>query len=326
MVKKDISGNRGNLRISGLSGRSDPCGAGEERPEELQQGVGLLTRMRRHINAHLDNVAFYQTVFSLPFAYMSVVLASDRVDWLIMVWVTVVIVSARSAALSLDNLIDLKFDKEQPRFSHRPLVAGRLTKRDVVIMVALCFAVMIFAVLQLNPVCIKLLPFAALPFVIYPFMKRITCFCHYVCGIAVAMAPAGGWVAVTGTIDYPMIVLFLAVTLWIGGFDVIYGAQDVEFDKARGLHSMAVTLGLDNALTLAKLTHVVTIGIFLYLGQLMSLGAVYYIGVAIAALTLCYQHYIIHAEGFGAFSRSYYMRNGIVSVAIFLFTLLDVIV
>ena len=280
----------------------------------------------QRLNAHLDNIAFYQTIFSLPFAYMAVLLASNgTVDWWIMLWVTMTIISARSAALALDNMIDLKYDVDQPRFQQRPMVAGTVSRHGVHVLIGICAAVLVFSVLQLNPICIKLLPIAALPFVIYPFMKRYTCFCHYICGIAVAMAPAGGWVAVTGTIDYPMVVLFLAVTLWIGGFDVVYGAQDEEFDKAHGLHSMAVALGAKNALLLAKITHVITLCIFFYLGQLLSLGYMYYIGVGIAGGVLYFQHQIIARQGFKAFNRRYYLRNGIVSVAIFLCTLMSVL-
>lgn len=280
----------------------------------------------QRLNAHLENIAFYQTIFSLPFAYMAVLLASKgTVDWWTMLWVTMTIVSARSAALALDNMIDLKYDVDQPRFQQRPMVAGTVSRHGVHVLIGICAAVLVFSVLQLNPVCIKLLPIAALPFVIYPFMKRYTCFCHYICGIAVAMAPAGGWVAVTGTIDYPMVVLFLAVTLWIGGFDVVYGAQDEEFDKAHGLHSMAVALGAKNALLLAKITHVITLCIFFYLGQLLSLGYMYYIGVGIAGGVLYFQHQIIARQGFKAFNRRYYLRNGIVSVAIFLCTLMSVL-
>lgn len=280
----------------------------------------------QRLNAHLDNIVFYQTIFSLPFAYMAVLLASKgTVDWWTMLWVTMTIVSARSAALALDNMIDLKYDVDQPRFQQRPMVAGTVSRHGVHVLIGICAAVLVFSVLQLNPICIKLLPIAALPFVIYPFMKRYTCFCHYICGIAVAMAPAGGWVAVTGTIDYPMVVLFLAVTLWIGGFDVVYGAQDEEFDKAHGLHSMAVALGAKNALLLAKITHVITLCIFFYLGQLLSLGYMYYIGVGIAGGVLYFQHQIIARQGFKAFNRRYYLRNGIVSVAIFLCTLMSVL-
>ena len=296
------------------------------RPWDLTKHREGKASLWQKLNAHLDNIAFYQTIFSLPFAYMAVLLASKgTVDWWTMLWVTMTIVSARSAALALDNMIDLKYDVDQPRFQQRPMVAGTVSRHGVHVLIGICAAVLVFSVLQLNPICIKLLPIAALPFVIYPFMKRYTCFCHYICGIAVAMAPAGGWVAVTGTIDYPMVVLFLAVTLWIGGFDVVYGAQDEEFDKAHGLHSMAVALGAKNALLLAKITHVITLCIFFYLGQLLSLGYMYYIGVGIAGGVLYFQHQIIARQGFKAFNRRYYLRNGIVSVAIFLCTLMSVL-
>ena len=296
------------------------------RPWDLTKHREEKASLWQRLNAHLDNIAFYQTIFSLPFAYMAVLLASKgTVDWWTMLWVTMTIVSARSAALALDNMIDLKYDVDQPRFQQRPMVAGTVSRHGVHVLIGICAGVLVFSVLQLNPICIKLLPIAALPFVIYPFMKRYTCFCHYICGIAVAMAPAGGWVAVTGTIDYPMVVLFLAVTLWIGGFDVVYGAQDEEFDKAHGLHSMAVALGAKNALLLAKITHVITLCIFFYLGQLLSLGYMYYIGVGIAGGVLYFQHQIIARQGFKAFNRRYYLRNGIVSVAIFLCTLMSVL-
>lgn len=296
------------------------------RPWDLTKHREGKASLWQKLNAHLDNIAFYQTIFSLPFAYMAVLLASKgTVEWWIMLWVTMTIISARSAALALDNMIDLKYDVDQPRFQQRPMVAGTVSRHGVHVLIGICAAVLVFSVLQLNPICIKLLPIAALPFVIYPFMKRYTCFCHYICGIAVAMAPAGGWVAVTGTIDYPMVVLFLAVTLWIGGFDVVYGAQDEEFDKAHGLHSMAVALGAKNALLLAKITHVITLCIFFYLGQLLSLGYMYYVGVGIAGGVLYFQHQIIARQGFKAFNRRYYLRNGIVSVAIFLCTLMSVL-
>ena len=136
------------------------------------------------IDAHLSNIAFYQIVFSLPFAYMAVLLANKMhgltTDWWTVLWVTTTIVAARSAALALDNMIDLKYDKDQPRFNERPMVAGLITHRDVYLLLAICFAVLIFSVLQLNPICIKLLPVAALPFVVYPYMKRLTCLCHYI--------------------------------------------------------------------------------------------------------------------------------------------------
>lgn len=281
------------------------------------------------LDAHLTNIAFYQIVFSLPFAYMAILLA-DRLhglalDWQLVFWVTVIIVAARSAALALDNMIDLKYDMDQPRFRERPMVAGSISRKDVYLLLAVCFVVLIFAVLQLKPICIRLLPVAALPFVVYPYMKRITCLCHYVCGVAVAMAPAGAWVAVTGEVEYPMVVLFTAVVLWIGGFDVVYGAQDEDFDKRHGLHSMATLMGAEKALLLAKLTHVVTMGVFVYMGQLFDLGYFYYVGVAIAGATLYYQHKLIDIKGFKAFTRRYYVHNGIVSVAIFFFTLLAVL-
>lgn len=282
--------------------------------------------LRSKIDAHLNNIAFYQTIFSLPFAYMAAFLgAKGNPDIWDIVWITVTIVTARSAALALDNLIDLKYDKKQSRMEKRPMVAGEITVGEVKALIAVCLILFVVAVLQLDPICIKLLPVAALPFIIYPYMKRVTCFCHYVCGIAIAMAPAGGWVAVTGgDFSPPMLLLCLAVTLWIGGFDVVYGAQDENFDKEQGLHSMATALGAKNALVLAKVTHVICIICFFILGQMLELAWPYFIGVGIASGTLWYQHSLITPTDFSAFTRQYYMRNGIVSVAIAVCTIVSI--
>lgn len=277
----------------------------------------------KKVNAHLNNIAFYQTIFSLPFAYMGAFLgAKGNPDWWDLLWITITIISARSAALALDNLIDMKYDEQQDRMQHRPLVSGEITRGEVKGVIAVCLVLFVLAVSQLDPICLKLLPVAALPFIVYPYMKRITCLCHYVCGVAIAMAPAGGWVAVTGgDFSLSLLLLCVAVTLWIGGFDVVYGAQDEEFDKSNGLHSMATAIGAANALKLAKLTHVVCIGGFLWLGEMLGLSWPYYVGVGIAAGTLYYQHSLITPVDFSAISRQYYMRNGIVSVAIFTCTL-----
>lgn len=285
-------------------------------------GAGTVS-LTSKINAHLNNIAFYQTIFSLPFAYMGAFLgAKGNPSWWDLLWITLTIISARSAALALDNLMDLKYDKDQPRFKKRPMVSGEVTVNEVKHLIFVCLMVFIVSVNQLDPICLKLLPVAALPFLIYPFMKRVTCFCHYICGLAIAMAPAGGWVAVTGgDFSMPMLLLCFNVMMWIGGFDVVYGAQDEKFDKEHGLHSMATVLGAEKALLLAKVTHVICLVGFFALGTTLDLGWPYFIGVGIAGGTLYYQHSLITPTDFSAFTKAYYMRNGIVSVAIFLCTL-----
>ena len=279
------------------------------------------------LRAHMNNTAFHHTVFSLPFALMGALLASGGNPPLgDLGWIVLAITAARSAALALDNLADLKYDKQQPRLAYRAMVQGRVTKKEALVFIGVCLLVLVFAVLQLNPVCIRLLPFAAVPFLIYPYMKRVTGWVHLFLGIAIGMAPAGGWVAISGKIELPMIVLFIAVALWIAAFDAMYGAQDEEFDRSQGLHSLAVTFGAHGAFQISRAMHVLSIILFVFLGAMMDLAFPYYIGVGIAAGTLVYQHRIASPTDFSRVTQTYFMRNGIVSIAIFVFTWLSYLV
>ena len=279
------------------------------------------------LRAHMNNTAFHHTVFSLPFALMGALLAAGGDPPLgDLGWIVLAITAARSAALALDNLADLKYDKQQPRLAYRAMVQGRVTKKEALVFIGVCLLVLVFAVLQLNPVCIRLLPFAAVPFLIYPYMKRVTGWVHLFLGIAIGMAPAGGWVAISGKIELPMIVLFIAVALWIAAFDAMYGAQDEEFDRSQGLHSLAVTFGAHGAFQISRAMHVLSILLFVALGVMMHLTFPYYIGVGIAAGTLVYQHRIAGPTDFSRVTQMYFMRNGIVSIAIFIFTWISYLV
>ena len=279
------------------------------------------------LRAHMNNTAFHHTVFSLPFALMGALLASDGTPRLAdLGWIVLAITAARSAALALDNLADLKYDAQQPRLAYRAMVQGRIGKVEALAFIGACLLVLIFAVLQLNPVCIRLLPFAAAPFLIYPFLKRVTGWVHLFLGVAIGMAPAGGWVAVSGHIDFTMGVLFCSVALWIAAFDAMYGAQDEAFDRSQGLHSLAVSYGARGAFRISRAMHITSIAGFLAIGFLCHLAWPYFIGVGIAAGTLIYQHRIISPTDFSRVTQTYFMRNGIVSLAIFVFTWLSYLV
>ena len=279
------------------------------------------------LRAHMNNTAFHHTVFSLPFALMGALLASDGTPRLAdLGWIVLAITAARSAALALDNLADLKYDAQQPRLAYRAMVQGRIGKVEALAFIGACLLVLIFAVLQLNPVCIRLLPFAAAPFLIYPFLKRVTGWVHLFLGVAIGMAPAGGWVAVSGHIDFTMGVLFCSVALWIAAFDAMYGAQDEAFDRSQGLHSLAVSYGARGAFRISRAMHITSIVGFLAVGFLCHLTWPYFIGVGIAAGTLIYQHRIVSPTDFSRVTQTYFMRNGIVSLAIFVFTWLSYLV
>ena len=277
--------------------------------------------MRGKVQAHIENIALHHTVFDLPFAYMGAFLAAKgHPGWGPLLWITLAVTGARSAALAIDNFVDLKYDKMHPRFTKRPMVRGAVTKGEALLLIAMSLALCLYAVAKLPPVCLRLLPLAALPFVVYPFMKRLTGLCHAVLGVAIAMAPAGGWMAAGGQIDPPMLLLCLAVGIWIGAFDVIYGVQDEAFDRTHGLHSLATEVGAAQAVALARIGHFLCILCFAALGALLHLAFPYYIGVFLAAATLFYQHSIVDIRQFRWLTQRYFMRNGVVAVAMFLCT------
>ena len=271
-----------------------------------------------NVKAHINNIALSHTIFDLPFAFMGAILASGgKVEIWTLILITLAVTSGRAAALAIDNLADLKFDKLQPRMKNRAMVKGEISRSEAIIFIVLCLLVMVVTVAQLPPICLKLLPLAALPFIIYPFTKRFTGWCHVFLGVAISMAPAGGWVAAGGEIFSPAIIfLCTAIILWMAGFDAMYGAQDEKFDKAHKLHSLATEFGAKKAFKISKIFHVVCVICFIAVGFILNLGAMYFGGVGIAALTLIYQHLIVSPTDFSQITQAYFMRNGIVSVAI----------
>ena len=277
--------------------------------------------IKKKLNAHINNIALSHTVFDLPFAFMGALLAAEGHPALWdLFWIAVAVTSGRAAAMALDNFADLEYDRKQPRLSYRAMVKGEITKPEAALFILICLLLMVVAVSQLRPICMKLLPLAALPFIVYPFTKRFTGWCHMFLGLAIAMAPAGGWVAAGGEISFSLIILCTAVALWIGTFDAMYGAQDEAFDRSQGLHSMATEYGQSKTFRIAKRLHGVCILCFLLLGLILGLRWPYFLGVAVGAATLVYQHSIIGPHDFRRVTQAYFMRNGIVSMAICLCT------
>ena len=279
------------------------------------------------LQAHANNIALPHAIFSMPFAFMGALMATDgKVSAWILFLIALTVTLARSAALAINNLVDLKYDKLQPRMSYRAMVRGDISKTEAIIFIIICLILLVVTVAQLPPICLKLLPLAALPFIIYPFTKRFTGFCHLFLGIALAMAPAGAWLASGGEfLASPMILLSVAIMFWIAGFDAIYGAQDEKFDKQQKLHSLATEFGVSGAFKIVKIWHLISILSLIVLGVVLNLGALYFVGVGVAAGTLIYQHAIVAPYDFSQVTQKYFLRNGIVSIALLIFTWLDYI-
>lgn len=279
------------------------------------------------LKAHLDNIVFSHSVFALPFAYMGAILAVGKIPkGMDLLWITVAMIGARSAAMALNNFIDLKYDKLHPRFTKRPMVTGAVKPKEVVLFIALSLAIFIFAAAQLHPLCLQLTPLAIIPLALYPYMKRFSWTCHLILGLALSIAPIGSWIAIRGDMPMPIVFLGLAVAVWIAAFDVIYGCQDVAFDKKHGLHSMPVRFGVKGALAITKFMHVVSIICFVIVGYLLNMQFIYYVGVVLAASVLTYQHMIVTPQDLSKVTQAYFMRNGLVGMAMLFFTLVSVMV
>ncbi|WP_425060547.1 4-hydroxybenzoate octaprenyltransferase [Sporomusa carbonis] len=278
------------------------------------------------LKAHLDNIALSHSIFALPFAYMGAFLAADGLpSGHDLLWITLAMVGARSAALALNNFIDLKYDRLHPRFTKRPMVTGEVKPWEAIALIIVSLLLFLLATAQLDPLCLKLWPLALVPLVIYPYMKRFSWTCHLVLGLALSVAPVGAWIAVKGNMPPAVIILGLSVGVWIAGFDVIYGCQDVSFDKTHGLNSIPVRFGVKGALRLSGVMHGLSIVGFTLVGALLKLHVVYYAGVALAATVLIYQHLIISPADLGQVTQRYFMRNGLVGILLFIFTVIALV-
>ncbi|MED1601501.1 MULTISPECIES: UbiA-like polyprenyltransferase [Alkalihalophilus] len=283
----------------------------------------------RKLKIILEMIKFEHTVFALPFAYFGAMLGSFIVNetWPTLmqwVWITVAMVGARSAAMSLNRVIDEKIDKYNPRTADRAIPAGLISKIEVMFFIIISFAMLIYAAFQLNQLAVYLLPLAVFFLVIYSYTKRFTWACHLILGITIALAPLGGWVAVTGSVSFEAFVLFTAVALWTTGFDVIYATQDADYDRERGLYSIPSRFGIRKALILAKLFHVISFAAFFLLFLITPLSWLYLIGVIIAGLIMIYEHSLVSADDLSKVGVAFFTMNGILSLVMFIFTVGDV--
>ncbi|NMO54338.1 4-hydroxybenzoate octaprenyltransferase [Actinoplanes sp. TBRC 11911] len=281
------------------------------------------------VKSFLDLVKIEHSVFALPFAYLSALVALDRLDtgihWIDLLLITVAMVSGRTFAMAANRILDRKIDALNPRTQGRELVTGAVSLRTAWTGALLSLVVMAVAAGLLNWLCLALFPLAVIPLVIYPYAKRFTSFPHYVLALAQFVAPVGAWLAITGTFhgSGPAWVLGAAVGLWIGGFDIIYACQDVEIDRKIGVHSTPARFGIPAALWISTATHVVTFALFVWFGQLVGLSWLWWVGLLITAIAFAYQHVVVTPTDLSKVNRAFFTANGFVGIALFLFTVLD---
>ncbi|MDD2585455.1 MAG: putative 4-hydroxybenzoate polyprenyltransferase [Syntrophomonadaceae bacterium] len=275
----------------------------------------------------LQMVDFGHTLFGLPFAYLGAFLAAGGVPSLHhLVWITLAMVSARTAALCLNRLIDRKIDQLNPRTSHWALAAGKLSIKKTWIAVLIFLILLFYSAAQLNKLCLQLAPLAVVILWIYSYTKRFTWWCHLILGIAIGAGTVGAWIAVTGVFDWQPLILGMAVACWIAGFDTMYACQDIDFDRQEKLFSIPARFGEKGALIFSAGFHLVTIILFIINGIILNLGYWYYAGVVFATIILIYEHIIVRPGDLSRVNLASFKINRYVGFIMFTTTIIDIMV
>lgn len=268
------------------------------------------------VRAYARMIALSHTVFALPFALAAAVLASREVSVgpAQIGLVLVAMVTARSSAMGFNRIVDRDLDARNPRTQDRELPAGRISLRAAWAFTLGSAVVFVVAAALLGPATLMLAPVALAILWGYSLTKRFTALCHLFLGLALALAPTGVWVALTGTYGTVPLLLSLAVGTWVAGFDVIYACQDAAFDRAQGLHSLPAALGLRGALVVSGLLHVATVALLGALPAVVPLGWTYAAGVLLIAGVLAYEHWIVRPDDLSRVNRAFFDLNGYVSL------------
>lgn len=280
----------------------------------------------RKTSVFLEMIKFSHTIFALPFALTGALLAAGGLPgWSRIFWITLAMVGARTAAMGLNRLIDADIDARNPRTAGRAIPAGLIGKGATLVFIACSLALLLAAAAQLNPLCLTLSPVAVFFLVLYSYCKRFTALAHVVLGICLAAAPIGAWIAIRGTIDQPALILGGIVLFWVAGFDILYALQDLEFDRSAGLHSIPVALGVNGALWAARLFHLAMLALLALLFMVMGLGGFFLAGIVVIAAMLLYEHWLLKDGDLTKLDAAFFNMNGYISVAVLIFTALEVL-
>jgi len=283
--------------------------------------------MANRIKTVLEMIKFEHSVFALPFALTGALLAARATHqpprgWPSLqqvLWIIVAMVAARSAAMTMNRIADLRYDRENPRTKERALATGSLTLQFAGLFTIAAVAVFFVAASQLNPLTLKLAPLAIAVLFFYSFTKRFTNWSHLFLGFALGISPAAAWIAVTGGLDLRMLILCAAVTLWVGGFDVLYACQDIEYDQRAGLFSVPKKFGIANALLIARVMHLGVIALLSWLAFSFRLPWPAWVGIAVVAALLSYEHSLVKADDLSKLDAAFFAVNGYISMLFLLF-------
>jgi 4-hydroxybenzoate polyprenyltransferase len=271
-------------------------------------------------------VKIEHTVFALPFAYVGAFLAVGATpSGSDLLWITLAMVGARSLAMALNRLIDSRIDARNPRTATRELPSGQLSAVQVALFCGVSLALFLVAVSQLAPKTHWLSPIPVAGFVIYPYLKRFTWLCHFWLGAVDGLAPVGAWVAITNHLPWEAWLLGAAVAFWVAGFDLFYALFDAEVDRAQGLHSIVTRFGVRGAFVGARLSHTATVACLVAAGLGLPVGALYWIGVAVVAALLGYEHSLVRRHDLSRLNAAFFTMNGVISVAFAAFVIADAV-
>lgn len=280
--------------------------------------------MIRKLKIMLEMIKLEHTVFALPFALMGAFLAARGIPgWAVFGWIILAMVGARTSAMGFNRIVDRKFDQANPRTADRALPAGAVRLGEAWAMVLVAALLFFFACYQLNRLTMLISPLALGLTFFYSLTKRFTSLCHVVLGCALAFSPFGGWIAVLGDWHGFPWALSVGVLFWVAGFDTVYACLDADFDRAAGLFSLPSRLGRERAFRLAVAFHLLAFGLFVAAGLQAGLHLIYYLGVAVTAVALFYQHLIVNPRDLSRIKMSFFTLNGLISLTLFLASCLD---
>jgi 4-hydroxybenzoate polyprenyltransferase len=283
--------------------------------------MGLLKKTR----ITLEMIKWEHSIFALPFALTSVLLAAGGMPaWRTLLWILVAMVSARSCAMAFNRWADAELDAANPRTQVRAIPAGMLSRQFVLGFTVLMGLVFILASAELNRLTLSLSPIVLVVLLGYSYMKRFTRWSHLVLGLALGLAPSAAWVAVRGTLDPRILVLTAAVTLWVAGFDVLYACQDFEHDRSAGLYSLPQAMGIPAAFWAARSMHLAMLCLLAWFGHLFGFGIAGWLGIAAAALLLAYEHSLVSPGDLRRLNAAFFTMNGVIATVFLVFVATDV--
>ncbi|MDA8083556.1 MAG: putative 4-hydroxybenzoate polyprenyltransferase [Nitrospiraceae bacterium] len=284
----------------------------------------MTTTLFQRVTLYLRMIKFSHSIFALPFAFTSALIAASGVPSPRQVfWIVVAMVGARSGAMGLNRVIDRRIDAANPRTAGREIPSGVIGVGETVVFVAVSFSMMIAAAYMLNPLCLYLSPVAILVLFVYSFTKRFTWLAHFVLGLAISAAPLGSWLAIRGSFYPGILPLVLAVIFWLAGFDVLYALQDLEFDRGHGLYSIPQRFGVSVSIRLARTFHLIAFLLIAATGLIFGLGPFFWAGMVVVAGLFLYEHSLVHDDDLSKLDMAFLNMNGYISMTVFISTLMN---